>query len=148
MKIKLYEKTFSSQLDLVKPLLREIMNYLSRSFPSLSPEDFFDCKLIYNELLVNAVIHGNENDKNKHVSVVIEILNKDSFSSIITDEGNGVDYESLINEISSSDRLFLERGRGIQLVKSLTNELYYDSSRNQIYFLKRMNQIGYNTSCR
>lgn len=148
MNSKSFKRTFPSEVNLVKGILKEIMNYLSHSFPDISLEDYFDCKLIYNELLINAVVHGNENNKNKSVSVDIEILNKDMISSTITDQGNGFDYDDLIKEIENKDRLLLERGRGIQLVQSLTDELHYESCRKQIHFLKRMNQNGQNISCR
>lgn len=148
MKTQLFKKTFPSELKFIRTVIREIMDYLCYVFPSLSSEDYFDCKLIYNELLINAVIHGNENDKNKSVSVTIEIVDEDSIYSTITDEGNGFDYNRMLNEIENKDRLLLESGRGIQLVQSLTNELHYERSGKQICFYKRMNRNGQNFSCR
>ncbi|NLK96743.1 ATP-binding protein [Defluviitalea saccharophila] len=148
MKAQLFKKTFPSELKFIRTVISEIMDYLRCSFPSLSSEDYFDCKLIYNELLINAIIHGNENDKNKTVSVTIEVIDEDSIYSTITDEGNGFDYNHMLKEIENKDRLFLENGRGIQLVQSLTNELHYERSRKQISFYKRMNRNGQNFSCR
>lgn len=142
MKAQLFKKTFPSELKLVKQIIKEIMDYLYYSFPTLSSEDYFDCKLIYNELLVNAVIHGNENNKSKTVSVTIEIVDNDSIYSTITDEGDGFDYKDMLHELKSKDRLFSEGGRGIQLVQSLTSELHYDLSGKQIRFYKRMTQNG------
>lgn len=142
MKNHFFKKTFPSQISHLKPALEEILDYLSHSFPFFSSEDYFDCKLIYDELLVNAIIHGNKNNEKKQVSVTIDIINDNSFSCIIEDEGNGFNYEDLMNKISSKDALYLERGRGIQLVKSLTNELNYNLYKKQIQFTKRMNQNG------
>jgi len=148
MKAQLFKKTFPSELKCIRTVIEEIMDYLCCSFPSLSSEDYFDCKLIYNELLINDVIHGNENDKNKFVSVTIEIIGDDSIYSTITDEGNGFDYNRILKEIEKTDRLFLESGRGIQLVQSLTNELHYEPSGKRISFYKRMSKNGQNLSCR
>ncbi|HPT76289.1 MAG TPA: ATP-binding protein [Defluviitaleaceae bacterium] len=142
MKKYSFKKTFPSQISLIKPVLNEIMEYLTYAFPFMSPDDYFDCKLIYAELLVNAVVHGNKNDENKKVTVTINIINDHCFSSIVEDEGNGFNYEDILDKISSKDALYLERGRGIQIVKSLTNELHYNLYKKQIQFTKRMKYNG------
>lgn len=138
MNTRFFQRTFPSEITVVKSILKEIMDYLSSFFPTLSQEDYFDCKLIYNELLVNSIIHGNKGDNKKSVSITIEIIDQNSISSTIIDEGEGFDYKRILKEMKNKDRLFLERGRGIQLAKSLTNEFRYELYGKQIRFNKRI----------
>jgi serine/threonine-protein kinase RsbW len=134
-----FSKTFPSEFYTVKSVIQEIMGFLSSHIPTLCSEDYYDLKLIFSELLLNAVIHGNKKDITKFVSFYVEITKPDLVYACIKDEGMGFDYKELLSPCKSEDRLYLERGRGIQLVYSLADEISFTSSGSQINFCKRVN---------
>lgn len=133
-----FTKTFTSEVYVVGSVIQELMGFLSKKLPSISKEDNSDLRLIYSELLVNAVIHGNNKDINKHVTLSVEILPSNVVVSSIEDEGKGFDYNNLLNETSSED-IFSESGRGIKLVSCLADKLCFNSVGNKIKFYKRVN---------
>jgi len=127
-----------SELGQVKTAVQRIMVFLDSSAPRMSPDDKTDLKLVFSELLINAVIHGNNSDSHKHVHLTAEIKNETLYSSI-KDEGPGFDYERLIGGLDEAD-IFDENGRGVQIARSLTDSLGYNRRGNRIYFYKRMVQ--------
>ena len=70
---------------------------------------YFEIKLIMSEAVNNAFIHGNNNDKNKPISVQWEV--QDNFLRIdVTDCGNGFKDLKIYQEINENN-IFDERGR-------------------------------------
>ncbi|MCL2336042.1 MAG: ATP-binding protein [Firmicutes bacterium] len=131
-----YEVSFSSELYRIRGVVQEIMNYLLHNVPNLTEEDRFDIRLIFSELLCNAVVHGNREDVAKRVNVVVEIA-KDVIFARITDEGPGFDYIQLLTGLNDGDRGG-ESGRGMRLVYSLTDSVAFNQYGNQITFYKRV----------
>jgi len=136
-----FTKVFKSEVYCVNDIIQELMTFLSKNLPALSPEDKGDFRLIFSELLFNAVIHGNNQDINKSITLCVEILPSNIVFSSIQDEGKGFDFEKLLNQNHSSENeaaIFSENGRGIKLVSSLTDKLSFNSIGNQIKFYKRV----------
>lgn len=136
-----FTKTFTSEVYIVGSIIQELMGFLSKCIPSISVEDSYDLRLIYSELLFNAVIHGNNKDCNKYVTLSVEILPSNIVFSSIEDEGEGFDYNNLLNECSTPTNecnIFNENGRGIKLVSCLTDKLSFNPIGNQIKFYKRV----------
>lgn len=136
-----FTKTFTSEVYIVSSVIQELMSFLSKRIPSISTEDRYDLRLIYSELLFNAVIHGNNKDCSKYVTLSVEILPSNIVFSSIQDEGEGFDYNNLLDECSATTNelnIFNENGRGIKLVSCLTDKLSFNSIGNQIKFYKRV----------
>ena len=135
-----FTKIFKSEVYCVNDIIQELMLFLSKNLPSISQEDKYDLRLVFSELLFNAVIHGNHKDINKNVTLFVEILPSNIIFSSIQDEGNGFNFESLLNQSPSKDEanIFNENGRGIKLVSALTDKLSFNSKGNQINFYKRV----------
>ena len=125
-----------SELSQVKGAIQEILRFLDSSAPLMSADDRTDLKLVFSELLVNAVLHGNKGDRRKRVFLTAEVRDETVFSSI-TDEGAGFNYESVVRGPVSSD-IFDESGRGVRIACSLTDSFGYNKKGNQIHFHKRV----------
>ncbi len=136
-----FETTFTSELIKVKEKVKEALCFIEQALPNLSDSERFDLKLIYSELLYNAVIHGNKKDISKLVHLMIEIQNG-NIHSVICDEGVGFDYLRLLNKEDDPDRYTSENGRGIRLVYSLTDSLAFNYKGNEIKFYKRVKTDG------
>ena len=132
--------SFSSELLNVKQVVMKILYFLRSAIPSLTSEEQTDLRLVFSELLYNAVVHGNNNDITKIVHLKVEI--EDGFIiGRITDEGKGFDYMELLEHMDD-DRILDECGRGIRLVYSLTDKLMFNLAGNAIRFYKRVAMNG------
>ena len=101
----------------------------ARSRILLSVEKEFDIKLSLNELLSNSVKYSGS------LQTVLEYcIREESFCCRITDNGSGFRAE----EISCAD-LCGESGRGVHLVRSVTEELTYNEAGNSVYFRISLN---------
>jgi serine/threonine-protein kinase RsbW len=94
-------------------------------------DDLFGNILIaLTEAVNNGIIHGNKLDENK---VVIVECNKDNklISFIVSDEGNGFEYNNLPDPTDPNN---LEKltGRGVFLMKQLSDFLIYSKGGSQV----------------
>lgn len=79
--------------------------------------------LCSSEGIVNAIQHGNQNNPKNKVSIFAELKN-DTFSVSITDEGEGFDLAHIPDPTLESN-ILKERGRGIHIIKSMTDKFEY-----------------------
>ncbi len=117
-----YYGSVCSDLELIKNFLDEIMNKLNIIIQN--GDTIFDVRLILNELVINGVFHGNECEDTKCVNLSLHV--KDNKIIIeVEDEGKGIDYD-----FSKYNPLDLKcGGRGLVLVKGLSDELIVDQNR-------------------
>ena len=134
------DMTFCSELLNVKKVVMKILSFLQNAEPSLSPEEQTDLRLVFSELLYNAVVHGNHGDINKNVHLNVEIADG-VIVGRVSDEGGGFDYTGVMEHIDDED-LLNECGRGIRLVYSLTDKLMFNISGNAIRFYKKVRTDG------
>jgi serine/threonine-protein kinase RsbW len=99
---------------------------------NLSEEHFNRVFLCLSEAVINSIHHGNANDSNKQVSIQADC--KKEFVTIkISDEGDGFDYNNIENPTSKKN-IKKESGRGIHIIKSLSNELEFKDNGKCIQF--------------
>ncbi|MGM0620077.1 MAG: ATP-binding protein [Bacteroidota bacterium] len=98
----------------------------------LSEEHFNRVFLCLSEAVVNSIQHGNENDSNKQVSIQAD-CKKEFITIEISDEGEGFDYNNIENPILKKN-IKKESGRGIHIIKSLSNELEFKDKGKCVQF--------------
>lgn len=98
---------------------------------SLSDQDVYGNVLIaVTEAVNNAIIHGNKNDKSR--SIVVRVLSADDAVTFsIKDEGSGFDFENLPDP-TAPENLEKENGRGIFLMKSLSDSVEFSDGGSQV----------------
>lgn len=99
-------------------------------------ESFGNVLIAVTEAVNNAIIHGNSNKDN--ASIYLKTAESDSsFCFVIEDEGNGFDFSNLPDP-TSPENLEKENGRGIFLMKNLSDEIVFENygKRVLIYFSK------------
>ncbi|MDR1001264.1 MAG: ATP-binding protein [Clostridiales bacterium] len=131
---------FASDASSVRTVVKNALVFLRAAYPSLSPDELIEFKLVFSELLHNAVVHGNGNDRLKNVKFEIE-LNGDTVLACVADEGSGFNYKGVIDKFDCDD-IFSESGRGIMLAYKLTDKLFFDMPGNVIHFRKRVTFRG------
>ncbi|HAH38770.1 MAG TPA: ATP-binding protein [Algoriphagus sp.] len=78
------------------------------------------------ECISNAIIHGNQSNKNKLVHLELK-AEEDQLQFIIEDEGEGFDLEQLPDP-TSPENIAKPGGRGIFLIRHLTDEVKFEEN--------------------
>jgi serine/threonine-protein kinase RsbW len=93
---------------------------------NLNQEKFGEILVSLTEAITNAVRHGNKFDASK--SVAVEFVGDESRLYFrVSDEGNGFDYDA-VPDPTSPENLLTCGGRGVHIMKALTDELNYSDS--------------------
>jgi serine/threonine-protein kinase RsbW len=77
------------------------------------------------EATVNAVLHGNQYDPKKRVTVAFEVT-PESLSVSVRDEGKGLDPGSVPDPLAP-ENLLKQSGRGIFLIRAFMDEVRFRS---------------------
>lgn len=134
-----FEISISSDFGLMKKALYFVLAQIKEKKPCIEGDDFMDLRLIFTELLTNAIIHGNKYNTQKRVYIFIEFTDEGILSKIM-DEGNGFDFTEVLRSRDPIENLLSETGRGIQLVRSAADELTFIGKGNEVKFSKK---VGY-----
>jgi serine/threonine-protein kinase RsbW len=89
----------------------------------LSPDEYSKMMIAVTEIVMNAIIHGNGEDKSKKVCVAVE-HDGAQMKIIITDEGTGFEIEQLPDP-TLDDHLLDVHGRGVFIARAMVDELDY-----------------------
>ncbi len=128
------EKTFTSDMQAGKDTLDGILSFVSENLPGLSCGGLNEIKLIFSELIFNAIIHGNSLDCSKEVYISIEIKDNTIYSTI-RDDGIGFNHKALL--FGEGDDMS-EHGRGVKLACTLTDSLMFNVKGNEVKFCKKV----------
>ena len=89
----------------------------------LDEDQRFHITMAVREAAVNAVLHGNEYDPGRQIEVSLENTGKDLIFTV-ADEGKGFDPEKIPDPLAQ-ENLLRGTGRGIFLIRSLMDEVYF-----------------------
>ncbi len=89
----------------------------------LDEDTTFHVTMAVREAAVNAVLHGNEYDPGKQISVTFENTGSD-LVFIVTDQGKGLDPDTLPDPLLP-ENLLRGTGRGIFLIRSFMDEVHF-----------------------
>ena len=99
----------------IEPLINDVKEKVD-----INLEKYYNILIAVTEAFNNAIIHGNKLDKNKKVRLDIE-ANSQRLEVHIFDEGPGFNPDKLADP-REPENLFKENGRGVLLIKELTDE--------------------------
>lgn len=141
--IKTYDGSIVSKINCVGTAVKEILYNIRSKYGPLEECIQFELTVVLNELVLNAVKHGNKEDESKKVRISAGITENDFACLIVEDEGCGFDYGCIckssadctgIDDICSA----MESGRGILIVKNLCDQFKVNNKGNKIVVLKRL----------
>jgi len=115
---------FSSEIHNIAKA-EEILEDITKQI-NLNEHIYGNILLSLSEAINNAIIHGNKMMKNKKVTVKY-IIKKDLIEIRVYDEGAGFDYNN-IPDPTLRENLEKETGRGIYIIKNLTDSLEFDNN--------------------
>lgn len=89
------------------------------------------------ECISNAILHGNKSDKDKLVHLEL-MMEEESLTFTIEDEGPGYDYTEQTDP-TSLENIEKLGGRGIFLIKHLSDEVKFEEEGRKIILVFYMN---------
>lgn len=96
--------------------------------------------LSINELVSNAFVHGNKNDPTKSVTIAYTIYDKHVKVGIV-DEGEGFRIDNMPDP-TNIEKLNLEGGRGIFLVRKYADEIGQNKKGNGVYLIRKKRTLS------
>ena len=137
-----YAIKIPSSISEICPAAKDAMQHITREYGISDECALFQIKVVINELLINAVLHGNNCKPEK--SVMMRILRTDNGFLDITveDEGNGFNYDCLLERcIDACDcdvEEAMETGRGMLIVRELSEKIIFNDKGNKITAIIKM----------
>src|SRR5580704_1874133 len=124
-----------SELKAISPLVDRLMRLIEGSRCIAGEE--YAVELGLREALSNAVIHGNRLDAHKLVHVRCRCKVGKEISLIVSDQGQGFDVQTVSDSVAV-ENLEAEHGRGIQLMKSVMDEVSFQHRGTEVHMCKRL----------
>lgn len=124
---KLVIKSETSELRKVERFIKDF--FVEYSVPKESFNKVFLC---ISEAVINSIEHGNKNDVNKEVCVFADCASK-TLAVKIKDEGKGFNHKNIPNP-TDKENLKKESGRGIHIMKSISDKIEYNKNEISLLF--------------
>lgn len=118
----------SSQLVRIK----EVRNFLEKFYSDygIAITSFNKVFLGLSEAVNNAIIHGNKLNAEKKVFIKVQLLSNQIWMEV-EDEGEGF-CTDILPDPTTPDKIKLENGRGIFLMKFIANELVFKNGGKKV----------------
>jgi serine/threonine-protein kinase RsbW len=135
-----FEYSLKSAVVLVSPFVDHVMRSIN-IFHVMSGIEV-DIEGALREAVLNAIIHGNNEDPNKHVYVTIFCGVDGEVAMTIRDEGAGFDSRSVPDPTTPEHRMSTH-GRGIYLMRALMDEVSFEEGGTVVCMRKSANSDSY-----
>lgn len=117
-----FERRWPSRIDLKQEIMDEVVELLIGK-GWVAEEDRTWLYLCFDEVLVNAMLHGNEGDPRLEITLAVRVDER-RWVVTVSDQGEGFS-ETAIPDQAQSESLLLEHGRGIRIMQEWLDELSY-----------------------
>ncbi|PJA26405.1 MAG: ATP-binding protein [candidate division Zixibacteria bacterium CG_4_9_14_3_um_filter_46_8] len=117
--------------------LVEFLEDTLRGF-AMGEGEIADVAIAVTEIVNNAIVHGNKNNRNKRVEVRLS-LKRSEVEITVIDEGDGFDL-SIIPDPLSEENILKETGRGFFIVRSLMDKVKISTGKDRgttVFLVKR-----------
>jgi serine/threonine-protein kinase RsbW len=114
--------------------LKKVEDFLMEVFKEydVSQQYFNKIYLCLSEAVLNSIKHGNKSNKSKNVEIEVECMDKE-VKVKVEDEGEGFDVNKVENP-TTKENIRNESGRGIFIIRKMSNKLEYNEKGNRIQF--------------
>ena len=94
----------------------------------------FELRLVFSELLVNALIHGNKSNPQKKAHLLIGIKEEkhNEITFAVCDEGDGFGHRHLRCHSAIITDVDALNGRGVDLVRQFADRIRYNKKGNKV----------------
>ena len=126
--------TLPNDVHVVSPFVDVVMSFLTGS-PG-ADGNRFEIQLALREALVNAIVHGNQEDPQKRIHVRCRLTTDGEVSMTVQDEGPGFEHDAVADPTAPENRLRAQ-GRGISLMRALMDEVEFEKGGSVVHMRKR-----------
>ncbi|MDB5003679.1 MAG: ATP-binding protein [Mucilaginibacter sp.] len=130
----LYTLQLPSNLESIN-LLENLIEEIADKY-RVADDIFANMMTCLNEVVTNAIVHGNKLDANKIVIVNVEVDAKRA-TWTVTDEGEGFDYNHLPDP-TAEENLESLTGRGVFIIKHLADQCVFNTKGNEVELLFKL----------
>ena len=116
----------SSHLSLMERVTDECRAY----FNEVPAHQMRDLTVVLQELVGNAILHGNQRLPDRRVTCMVETSPDGSIKAVVEDEGHGWDWGELDECLPEDPKLLLDHGYG--LVKSVCDRVEFNDKGNRV----------------
>jgi serine/threonine-protein kinase RsbW len=109
----------------------------AKDFYQIDDDIYGNIMVAVTESVNNAIGHGNKEDKAKSVFLSL-YMEEGRIKFVIEDEGNGFNYHHLPDP-AAPENIEQPGGRGIFLMKHLTDELYFQDNGKKVELIFYLN---------
>jgi serine/threonine-protein kinase RsbW len=127
-----HEQTIPSRTAAAAEVVDALLTQLRRD--EWEPHDVFGVHMAVEEAIVNAITHGNKEDPEKSVSILLK-SSPERLRVEIIDEGPGFNPE-LVPDPTCDDRLCQPHGRGLMLIRWFMSTVTYLGAGNHLVMEK------------
>jgi serine/threonine-protein kinase RsbW len=125
-----------SRIAIISPFVDHLMHFIAR-FRNRDGSEL-NIETAVREALVNAIVHGNQEDRGKRVYVTCRCTTDGEVSITVQDQGQGFDPEAIPDPTAPENRL-LTHGRGIYLMRTLMDEVRFEQGGALVHMRKASN---------
>jgi serine/threonine-protein kinase RsbW len=127
------ERVLESDPQQCADLVRDLLEMLE--VEGWSKDDMFAIRMAVEEAVMNAIKHGNHEDREKTVRVLVK-LQGDRFYAKVSDEGPGFCPDE-VPDPTKETNLEKTSGRGVMLMKTFVDECRFNQCGNSVELVKR-----------
>jgi serine/threonine-protein kinase RsbW len=128
------EAWIPSEIEAISPFVEQLMRLIEQSCCIVGDESAVEVAL--REALNNAVTHGNAMEPHKFVEVRCRCERGKGVRLAVRDHGKGFDPNAVPDPLAP-DRLEAVHGRGIYLMRSAMDELWFEAGGTVVSMWKR-----------
>ena len=119
MTVETTELSLPSQIETVATAAAAVAEFISRS--GISDDAAFGIDMAVREAVTNAVLHGNRQDDNKTVEIVLK-SSPDAVEISVHDQGPGFNPED-VPDPTAKENIMKASGRGIFFMRTFMDEV-------------------------
>jgi len=122
----------NSDFKNILPVTLEIFQKLKSK--GIKEDVLFDIRLCLEEAVVNAIKHGNKENRKKQVLINVGLV-KNAIKITVKDQGKGFDYKYVASPVKGKN-IKKPSGRGIFLIKKLMDTVQFSDGGSAIKMIK------------
>lgn len=121
MTVETTELSLPSRIETVAAAAAAVAEFVGRF--GVSDDAAYGIDMAVREAVTNAVLHGNRQDENKTVEIVLKSL-PDAVEISVHDQGHGFNPED-VPDPTATENLLKTSGRGIFFMRTFMDEVYW-----------------------
>ena len=134
----LMEDRIPSRLSLKNELIGKVLATLKKNGLAKEQQEQARWRLCLDEALVNAIVHGNNGDPRRFVSLKL-MSGRSRWAVLVEDEGEGFSEREL-PDAGSAHSLYSESGRGVLLMRQYADAVRYYRGGSALLLVKSRQQ--------